>query len=241
MSTATDTAAETPPPPPDPPSRDNRIALVAALVGLGSAALFLVAAIAMVNRDTDSTDTDESADAFDDDGWGGVVVDPPYPRPEFTLTDTEGRPYDFAAETRGRLTMLYFGYTNCPDICPIHMATLSQALETPGTPEATVVFVTTDPERDTPERLRGWLDGFDPDIVGLTGTREEIAEAERAAQVAGSVLPPEATAGEDDYEVGHAGQIVAYTPDDQAHVVFPFGVRREDWISDLPRLLEQWG
>src|SRR5690606_19504517 len=101
-----------------------------------------------------------------------------------------------------------------------------------------ILFVTTDPERDTPERLRSWLDNFDPDFIGLTGTREEIAAAERAAGVAGSIVPTD-TSG--DYEVGHAAQIIAYTPDDLAHLHYPFGVRRQDWQADLPRMLEVWG
>jgi protein SCO1 len=112
-------------------------------------------------------------------------------------------------------------------------------------PDPTVVFVTTDPERDTPERLRDWLDKFDPSFVGLHGSPEEIRAAEDAAQVPPSMIttddgsaPP---APEDDYEVGHAAQIIAYTPDDLAHVVYPFGVRRQDWQGDLPRLMATWG
>lgn len=206
-----------------------RIRLIASIVAVGAAALFLVGAVAVVQGRDGGNETA---------GWGGTPVDPPLERPDFTLTDTEGQPFDFGAETGGRLTLLFFGYTNCPDVCPVHMATLSAALDTPGMPEPTVVFVTTDPRRDTPERLRGWLDEFDPGFVGLTGRIEDIAAAEAAAQVAPSgVLPGE----EEDYEVGHAAQIIAYTPDDQAHVLYPFGVRREDWVNDLPRLMERWG
>jgi cytochrome oxidase Cu insertion factor (SCO1/SenC/PrrC family) len=74
-------------------------------------------------------------------------------------------------------------------------------------------------------------------VVVLTGTVEEIAAAEAAAQVAGSLIEPDSAArADDDYEVGHAAQIIAYSPDDQAHVVYPFGVRSEDWVRDLPRL-----
>ena len=175
--------------------------------------------------------------AEDDDGWRGTLLGTPQPRPDFTLTDTEGRPFDFRAETQGRLTLLFFGYTSCPDVCPIHMATLTGALEQPGMPQPLVVFVTTDPERDTPERLRRWLDGFSEDYVGLRGTPDQIRAAELAAGV-----PPSQRVGEgDDYQVNHASQILAFTPDDRAHVVYPFGVRQEDWIADLPRLVATWG
>ncbi|HEY8547549.1 MAG TPA: SCO family protein, partial [Acidimicrobiales bacterium] len=188
-------------------------------------------AVAVLAGDDDDAGTDP------DDGWHGVLQEPT-PRPEFTLTDTEGRPFDFAAETKGQLTLLFFGYTHCPDVCPGHLSILSGALAMPGVPQPKVVFVTTDPARDTPERLREWLDNFDEDFIGLTGSVEEIAAAERAAFVAGSVRPEADADGE--YEVGHAAQILAYTPDDQAHVAYPFGVRRQDWVEDLPRLLEEF-
>jgi protein SCO1/2 len=224
-----------------PTTGPDRIKLVAALVAVGAAALFFVATVAVVAGD------DGEADAGDGDGegstWGGTPIDPALPRPDFTLTDTDGRPFDFAAETGGQLTLLFFGYTNCPDVCPVHMATLATALRTPGLPEPRVVFVTTDPERDTPERLSQWLAQFGIEgVVGLTGTVEEIAAAESSAQVAGSMIEPDGAAGDDgDYEVGHAAQMIAYSPNDQAHVVYPFGVRSEDWARDLPRLAELRG
>lgn len=205
-------------------------------MALGGAILFLVAAVAIVRSDNDDVATSAS-----DDSWGGTLVEPGLPRPDFTLTDTDGQPFDFAAETQGELTMLFFGYTHCPDVCPVQMATLAAALQTPGTPPATVVFVTTDPARDTPERMRQWLGGFDTSFVGLTGTLEEIATAERATTVIGSEVPPEGATADDDYDIGHSAQIITYTPDDQAHVLYPSGVRREHWVADLPRLLDEWG
>ena len=239
MSTPSDetTSPGEAPPPTPPPTPNDRIKLVAALIGLVGAALFVLAAVAVRADGNDSSGSQTGGSQT----WGGTAISPALTRPEFTLTDTSGRPYDFAAETHGKLTMLFFGYTNCPDVCPPHMAILDSALDTPGMPKATVVFVTTDPDRDTPERLRAWLDNFNADFVGLTGTPEQIAQAERAAQVAGSMVIPAENGDSDDYTVGHAAQMITYTPDDLAHVVYPFGVRREDWTHDLPQLLERWG
>ena len=198
------------------------------------------------------SDEDGGADAAADgggaaeDAWHGALVREPAPRPDFTLTDTEGRPYDFRAETAGRLTLLFFGYTSCPDVCPLHLATLAMALDEPDVPAPLVVFVTTDPGRDTPERLREWLDSFGDDIVGLTGTPEEVHRAEDAAMVEPSffadrdgnpVAEPDADVN---YEVGHAAQIVAYTSDDLTHIVYPSGIRSDDWAADLPRLADGW-
>lgn len=220
------------------PERNDRIRLVAVLVAIGGVVLLAVMALALMSED-DPTTSPSSADASGDD-WGGTLMAPGEPRPDFTLTDTTGRPYDFGAETGGELTLLFFGYTNCPDICPIQMAVLSDALDTPGVPRANVVFVTTDPARDTPERLRHWLDQFPggESFVGLRGTVDEVAAAETAADVA--VSSRLADSG-DDYEVGHAAQIMAYTPDDKAHLAYPSGVRSEDWIADLPRMMDRWG
>jgi protein SCO1 len=222
-----------------PAPRDDRVRVVAGLVAIGAALLLIVGVVATVRQGDGDGGSGEAATSEDGDDWGGTLLGQAQPRPDFTLTDTEGQPFDFATETRGRLTLLFFGYTNCPDICPIQMAVLTAALESAAMPEANVVFVTTDPVRDTPDRLRRWLDRFDPSYVGLSGTPEEIGRAEDAAGVAGSLREP--AGGGDDYEVGHAAQVIAYTPDDQAHLVYPSGVRQQDWTADLPRMMDEWG
>ena len=102
----------------------------------------------------------------------GSVFDEPLAKPDFTLTDTSGAPFDFRAETDGKLTLLFFGYTSCPDICPIHLANLAAVLRQISPDfqrRIQVVFVGVDAPRDTPERMRSWLDSFDARFVGLTG------------------------------------------------------------------------
>jgi protein SCO1 len=229
------------PPPPEPgapaPFDDSRVRLVAILVAVGACVLLGIALFGVLRGGDDGTAGDAEAAG----PYGAFALDGALPRPDFTLTDVDGRPYDFAAETGGRLTLLFFGYTNCPDICPTQMSTLAASLDEPHMPEPIVVFVTTDPARDTPERLRDWLGGFDipGDVVGLTGSPEEIAAAEQAAAIPGSSIDPEGE-GDDDYLVAHAAQIMAYTPDDAAHAAFPSGVRREDWMQHLPALMDDW-
>ena len=124
----------------------------------------------------------------------GLVPTPLPRKPSFTLTDTSGRPFRFAARTRGTLTYLYFGYTHCPDACPTAMTDLAYAVRRQPASvrrRTTVVFVTVDPRRDTPRRLRSWLDHYNRSFVGLTGTPQQIAAAERAAGV--PVPPPSPT------------------------------------------------
>src|ERR1700757_3986387 len=91
--------------------------------------------------------------------YRGGLVAPPLPKPRFVLTDTSGAPFDFWNRTVGSVTLLFFGYTYCPDQCPTHMANIGAALKKlpPGVADQVkLVFVTTDPARDTPVELRGW-------------------------------------------------------------------------------------
>jgi cytochrome oxidase Cu insertion factor (SCO1/SenC/PrrC family)/copper(I)-binding protein len=169
----------------------------------------------------------------------GVALSTPIAKPSLTLTDVNGRPYDFVAETRDKVALLFFGYTHCPDVCPLHMANIAAVLRRmPAEDRARVVtvFVTTDPERDTPARLREWLANFDPSFVGLTGTKEELARAQNALGL------PEASreyinADSVNYFVGHGAQVFAFARDGFGYTIYPFGIRQEDWANDLPLLV----
>lgn len=169
----------------------------------------------------------------------GAVLGTPWEKPPIVLSDTEGEPFDLQARTEGQVTLLFFGYLNCPDICPAHLMNISSALEVLPNEVAgrvAMVFVTTDPERDDPAAIRAFLDRFDRRFVGLWGTTEEVLEAQQQAGVATAVADPVGADGE--YEVGHAAQVIAYGPDGLAHVVYPFGTRQSDWLHDLPLLVE---
>jgi protein SCO1 len=168
--------------------------------------------------------------------YRGMVVQPPGPKPDFTLTSSAGRPFGFRAETDGHLTLLFFGYTHCTDVCPVHMANIAAALRRlgPGVgARLRVVFVTTDPERDTPDRLKTWLANFDSSFIGLTGTPAEIDGALHAAGLPTATRErlPDGT-----YAIGHAAWVIAYTPDDRERVLYPYGTQPDDWTHDLPRL-----
>src|SRR6185503_11265117 len=100
----------------------------------------------------------------------GFELGAPLPRPSFTLTATDGKPYAFAKETAGKLTLLFFGYTNCPDVCPVHAANIAEIIKDlpwEDRQRVSFVFVTTDPDRDSLPQLRKWLDNFDSTFVGL--------------------------------------------------------------------------
>lgn len=178
---------------------------------------------------------DDTADASE---WNGTTLPRAPARPDAQLVDTNGQPFDLRAETGGELTVLFFGYTNCPDACPIQMATLTQALGRITTP-VRVVFVTTDPERDTPEVLRSWLAGFSEDFTGLTGSQAQIEQMQKDMQV--TVAIQEAARENGQYIVGHYTGAFLITPDDKAHLAYGFGTRQEDWTQDIPKAAANQG
>ena len=149
--------------------------------------------------------------------YQGLGLTPPQPRPQFTLTDTAGKPYQFGKQTAGKPTLLYFGYTHCPDVCPTTLADIAQALQAvpaKARQVTQVVFVTTDVKRDTPAVLKSYLAKFDPGLpnafVGLTGSQAQVDAAQVAAHV---------QLAEDDGQT-HAAQVLLYGSDDYAHVSF---------------------
>lgn len=155
----------------------------------------------------------------------------PHPRPHFVLTDQHGAPFEFGKRTAGQVTFLYFGYTHCPDVCPTTMADVATALRSVAEPlrdSVQVVFVTTDPKRDTPQAVGAWLAHFDPDLttkfVGLTGSQQQIDDAQRAAGV------PLAT---DDGQT-HSAQLLLYGPDNVSRVFYLQGTSPRDIAHDIP-------
>ena len=180
-----------------------------------------------------------SSDGLDGSPLKGSIIESGGERPRFTLSDTDGNPYTFQDETEGLLSFIFFGYTNCPDVCPIHMATLASVIARLDPAERgriRVVFISTDPVRDTPEVLRSWLDTFDPGFVGLRGTVDEVNAVAASLLLPPAAVPVDAGAS---YIVGHAASILAVTPDGGTRVKYGFGTRQEDWAADLPLLL-QW-
>jgi protein SCO1/2 len=172
----------------------------------------------------------------------GVKFAPPHAKADFTLDDTEGKPFHFKADTRGKVALLYFGYTYCPDVCPVQLANIAAALKqmTPQEQaQVKVVFVTTDPNRDTPERLRSWLDNFDKRFIGLRGGLDSVNAIQGSFGLPPStmeMMDPKAAGPVAMYGMGHAAQVLAFTPDDSLRTEYPNGFRIEDWKNDLPLL-----
>ncbi len=168
--------------------------------------------------------------------YQGFGLVPPLPRPSFTLTDTSGQPFSFS-RTTGHPTLLYFGYTHCPDVCPTTMADIAQAVASVPAAvraETDVVFVTTDVKRDTGRVIAAWLRHFDTGLpnrfVGLTGSQAHVDAAQAAAHV---------QLAEDDGQL-HAADVLLYGADDYAHVKYLESDNEADQIAhDLPLVAEE--
>ncbi len=121
----------------------------------------------------------------------------------FTLIDQNGKPVT-AADFKGEPTLVFFGYTHCPDVCPTTLDSLSQTLKAlgPGR-KATALFITLDPSRDTPAAMKDYLSSFDPRIVGLTGSQSAIDDVAHAYRVYAKKVPT----GDGDYTVDHTGVV----------------------------------
>jgi protein SCO1/2 len=166
----------------------------------------------------------------------GTVVDPPFTVAGDALVDTDGRPYSLTDNTTKRLTLVFFGYTNCPDICGTvmgHLASAMTRLDERDRDQVDVVFVTTDPERDTGAVLRQYLDRFDPSFIGVTGPIEEIAAVGKSVAVGmGDELP---TGG---YDVdAHSTQVTGIDSDDEAPIYWSQTTSSEQYALDIHTLL----
>ncbi|MEU4871708.1 SCO family protein [Streptomyces sp. NPDC021608] len=168
-----------------------------------------------------------------------TVLDQPFTKPALVLTDTRGKPYDLRKETAGRPTLIYFGYTNCPDVCPLTMNNIAVAKKQLPKAEQEalrVVFVTTDPDRDTPAALGKWLQGIDPQVVGLTG---KFATVQAAAYRLGITVEAPHKDKNGKIVSTHGTQVVAFSPKtDAGYLLYDESASVDDYTKDLPKIVK---
>jgi protein SCO1/2 len=171
------------------------------------------------------------------DGLHGAVLPSPYTLPALTLTDSRGESYDLRSQTNKPLTLVFFGYTHCPDICPATLVDIASALvrlSDADQQKVGMLLITSDPARDDPATIRRYLDRFDPDFEGLTGPLTDIKAAAEALGVAiekGDRLP---SGG---YAVGHGTQVVGVLPDGSAPLVWTQGTSPHEYAEDFEHVL----
>ena len=153
----------------------------------------------------------------------------------FSLTSTDGKTVtdrDFS----GRYMLVFFGFTHCPDICPAELQVIAQALDRLGDKAKKVVpiFITVDPERDTPQAMAEYVKSFGPNFVGLTGSPEAIATVAKAYRVAYSKIETKDSPG--DYTVDHSALVYLMGPDGKYVTHFSYGISAEKLVEKLDKL-----
>lgn len=166
----------------------------------------------------------------------GTAYPNPQVAPDFTLAATDGGTFRLS-EQRGRIVLLFFGYTSCPDVCPTTLAEANQVLRglRGDAGRVTFVFITVDPERDTPEILARYTTAFHPAILGLTGTPDQLAAVRQAyGVIAEKEVLPDSAAG---YVMNHTARIYLVDGEGRLRLSYAFGTPPEDILADLRHLL----
>jgi protein SCO1 len=148
-----------------------------------------------------------------------TLLSPPRPLPPLALVDHDNRPFD-ADRVRGGWSFLFFGFTGCPDACPVTMSALAQTnkllADLPERVRPRVVMISVDPERDTPERLAAYVKAFDPAFVGATAAKPVIDELAKRMGVLAAIRPLEG----DNYTVDHTTSVFLVDPDGALRALF---------------------
>jgi protein SCO1/2 len=171
------------------------------------------------------------------DTFSGAILHRQYHVPATELTDTDGHAYSLATSTTKRLTLLFFGYTHCPDECPTTMATLASAmlqLDSADRDNVQVVFVTTDPARDTGPVIRTWLNHFSSSFVGVTGPLPTI---KKVATDVGVPIAKGRRLASGGYDVTHGTQVLGVDGKNRVPVVWTLGTTAPEFAHDIHQLL----
>lgn len=166
----------------------------------------------------------------------GTVIQSPDPSYNFTLTSVNGdvSPSDY----RGKIVLIYFGYTFCPDICPATLASVAQALRDMGTKaeDIQLIMVSLDPGRDTPEKLAEYVAHFHPSFIGITGTQAQLDEV---ASLYGIYYQKTQGSDASGYLIDHTATLLVLDREGYLKLVFPFGVTPQEIADDLKYMLKQ--
>lgn len=182
----------------------------------------------------------EALPGADGGPFEGRELAPPLVTPDFALTAGDGSTFDWRRDADADVTLLYFGYTSCPDVCPAHMAAISSALSrlpADVADDVDLLFVSVDTVNDDPAQVASYLGNFDDSFVGLTGSAAQVNAALTSVG-----LPPTAIDDPDEFPPAHPSYVLAYTADGRGHVAYPFGTPPATYAADLRALrTHDWG
>lgn len=164
------------------------------------------------------------------------VFEPPRMAPDFSLASSLGNEFTLSQQ-RGKVLVLGFGFSHCPNVCPMTLANLAQSFKHLGdlTKQVQVVYVTVDPERDNPERLREYLAHFNSQFIGVTGSAEQLSAVRQAY---GIIAKKEMKKDGLDYEVHHSSYLYLIDQQGLLRALVPFGKSADDIVHDIKILLQ---
>jgi len=169
--------------------------------------------------------------------YQGSLIDPPVPAADFALIDQNGNPYRLRSRN-GNIILIFFGYTNCPDVCPVTLSEFKNIKKTLGEKSAGIdyVFITVDPERDSQESLRKYLSRFDPDFIGLSEDRSVL---EQVWADYGVYQEQKETGSAIGYLVDHTSRTYVIDSEGNWKLTYPFGIESKKIIQDLNHMLQE--
>jgi len=169
-------------------------------------------------------------------GFKGIDITGAKYAQDFDLPDADGKRRTLA-DFKGKVTLVFFGFTHCPDVCPTTMIELAEVKKALGADGARVqgVFITVDPERDTPELLRAYVNNFDPSFVALRGSPEETAALAKQFKIFYAKVPGKT---EGNYTIDHTAASFVFDPKGQIRLYSRYGSGAEALKSDLRLLLD---
>ena len=167
----------------------------------------------------------------------GSLIDPPVAAPQFELTDVDGQSFHLS-DVDGQVVIMFFGYTSCPDVCPVTLSDFLRIRSQLGNQAKNVsfVFITVDPERDTPERMKKYLTNFDPEIIGLTGERSDLEPVWSSYGVYEAMVEG---GSEDNYLVDHSSRIYVINADGNLLLTYLFGTENKVITEDVRHLVSR--
>jgi protein SCO1/2 len=176
-----------------------------------------------------------AAQAAEETSLKAGVFSPPRPAPAFSLRGSDGTQLELG-RYRGKVVILGFGFSSCPDVCPTTLATLAQARKKLGAEasQLQVVYITVDPERDDAQRLREYLGGFDKSFLGGTGTAEQLAAVRKEYGIAAT-----RRASGESYAFNHSSYTYLIDREGNLRALMPYGQSADDYVHDVQILLKQ--
>ena len=171
--------------------------------------------------------------------FNGSIIEPLYQAPDFTLMDQYGEEFNLANQT-GKVNLIFFGYTSCPDVCPVTLSEFGKIYNGLGDDREGVnlLFITVDPERDIGDRLKKYLENFTSPILGLTGDTSVLEEVWQDYGVL-RIKQGGSNSDEENYLVDHTARLYAIDKNGNLRITYPYGFPVEGIIEDVRYLLEE--